>query len=287
LSDNQRQDQRSGDNSLNAQVGGDIVIYEGVTIDEVKTIAQLTVEANLYKMRGVAQEVFDSRVDKIRDDVITALSHEPEDTIEKGKDPDFQIALLDVQKSYGRTGDDDMGDLLVKMLIERTRKPERSLSHVVLGEALKAAESLPPSLYDVLSVIFILRYTQLLNIANIAQLSGSFAFRVAALVNAWPPSFPSLQHLEYAGCASIDLITSFNPIDLMMKNHEELFKNGLSKADFEKDLRAQHPTIGALLDTWEASAVKSVTLTSVGMAIGATNAQRKTGLAYPLDVWIN
>lgn len=41
-----------------------------------------------------------------------------------------------------------------------------------------------------------------------------------------------------------------------------------------------------LFDIWKNSAMKNMTLTSVGIAIAQANFRRKTGLSLDLDIWI-
>jgi len=41
-----------------------------------------------------------------------------------------------------------------------------------------------------------------------------------------------------------------------------------------------------LLDFWDNSSMKHLTLTSVGIAIATANLRRKTGISVDLDIWI-
>lgn len=288
MTERSEQHQRSGDESVNLQAGHDIVVHQGVTIEDVRSIAELTVQASMERVRGVAEQVVMERVERIRNHVISELAKELPETIEKGADPDFQYALLDAEKAYARRGDDEMAALLVDMLMERTRKDEQSLQHIVLGEALIAAPKLPKSLYDVLSLIFFLKYTG--NDAPTPQhVIEHYRRNLVPLLGVWPPSMASLQHLEYAGCASIELITGYDPAEVMVKAYPNAFPNAAAPNGF--DLRAElakaSPKIEEMLSTWQSSAVKSVSLTSVGIAIGALNLSRRLSVPIDLGIWIN
>ncbi|MHB8355131.1 MAG: LPO_1073/Vpar_1526 family protein [Vulcanimicrobiaceae bacterium] len=288
MTGNNSQEQRSGNDSTNIQAGRDIVVRHGPTIDEVRSIAELTVEANMERVRGVAEQVVLERVEHLREEVISRLAQEPPETIEKGKDPDFQYALLDAEKAYARKGDDEMAALLVDMLVERTRKHSRSLQHLVLGEALTVAPKIMPNLYDILTVIFLLRYvgTTANTFEGFLQFYREF---LPPFLGGWPPSFASLQHLEYAGCASIDTVTGYDPITNIVGGATNVFPEKVvpQGVDIRQVLRDAHPSIKQLLDSWQESQVKSASLTSVGIAIAATNLTRKTSMLIDLSIWIN
>ncbi len=72
--------------------------------------------------------------------------------LENAENPDFQRALFTVQKEYALTGDDELGDLLVDLLIDRTKQDNRSLLQIVLNESLSVVPKLTNDQLAALSV---------------------------------------------------------------------------------------------------------------------------------------
>src|ERR1700737_3197250 len=120
-----RQDQSSGDSSINLQAGGDI--HVGPTYEQVREIAQLTFDANVLRMQGIAEDVMRSRGAELRNEFIGRLEAERPQDAAKAVTPDFQYALFDAQKAYARTGEPGLRDLLVDMLVDRVGRDEGSL----------------------------------------------------------------------------------------------------------------------------------------------------------------
>ena len=60
----------------------------------------------------------------------------------------------------------------------------------------------------------------------------------------------------------------------------------MSDVEVKEYLLNLRPDLNSLFDVWENSHVKSLTLTSVGIAIAHANIQRKIGEQFNLSIWI-
>jgi hypothetical protein len=60
----------------------------------------------------------------------------------------------------------------------------------------------------------------------------------------------------------------------------------MSDAEVKDFLLKQRPQLSELFDIWDNSPMKYMTLTSVGIAIGHANIQRKAGMKFDLTIWI-
>lgn len=68
-----------------------------------------------------------------------------------------------------------------------------------------------------------------------------------------------------------------------LRNVWSLFEQSISVKD---RLVAALPEAAELFDVWEATPLKSFSLTSLGIAIGHANATRMVGFNAPLNIWI-
>lgn len=62
--------------------------------------------------------------------------------------------------------------------------------------------------------------------------------------------------------------------------------SSFSALEVKQELCVHCPEFNALFDTWDNSSLKSMTLTSVGIALAQANLRVKTGIAVDLGIWI-
>ena len=135
------QSQTSGDKSLNIQ-GEDVTLNLGVNYSEARQIALDVFEANFYKLSPIAGNIARERASELIDDFLGKLAQKNPLGIENTKDPDVQYAIFTAQREYARSGDKDLSDILVDILVDRISQKERSILQIVLNEALQVAPKL-------------------------------------------------------------------------------------------------------------------------------------------------
>ncbi|MCD5977229.1 LPO_1073/Vpar_1526 family protein [Pseudomonas quasicaspiana] len=198
----QAQAVESGGTAL--QAAGDLTVNIGVTATEARNIALDVAKATFYELSAGARETVSVRVEEITDKVISKLEKEFPEGLQKAVDPDFQYALFNVQKQYGRTGDAELGDLLVSLLVDRCKQDERDILQIVLNESLDTAPKLTKSHLALLAVLFFLRYTKVSSINGHDDLGRYLdvnlrGFREEVVKSNYNSL---LLHLEFAGCGS-------------------------------------------------------------------------------------
>lgn len=203
---NKDQNQDVGNNATAIQAGGSVtVVNVGVTPSEARAIALDVAKATFYELTGAAKEVASIRVEEITNQVIEKLEKEFPEGLQKAKDPDFQYALFTVQKEYARNGDKELGDLLVDLLVDRSKHDQRDIMQIVLNESLSTAPKLTDTHLAALAVIFLFKYTQSLGVGN-HQLLGEYLDRnLLPFVSKISKNKAGYQHLEFTGCGSIGL----------------------------------------------------------------------------------
>jgi len=204
LSKNQKQNVTDGSTAI--QAGGNITVTKsGLTYTEVREAALDVFRSNFYKLAGVAKEIARVRAEEILEAFLLKLQNEYPAGFEKSNDPDFQYELFTIQKEYARNGDKELGDLLVDLLVDRSKQEHRNILQIVLNESLNTAPKLTENQLAALAVIFLFKYTQNFSIRNHELLGKYLDMHVFPFVSKVVKNDACYQHLEFSGCGSIGL----------------------------------------------------------------------------------
>jgi len=195
-------EQSGGDSSINIQTQS---LNLGLSYSEVKQIALDVFQANFHKLSQIACEIAQERAEQITDSFLTTLSKRAPNAIHSVQEPGMQYAIYTAQREYARTGDKDLADLLVDILVDRAEQPSRNLMQIVLDESLSIATKLTIQQMDTLSIVFILKYTKNFTISNIPTLHLYIDQYLVPFINNLTKERSCFQHLEYCGCGSISL----------------------------------------------------------------------------------
>lgn len=350
MSDSFKQDQTAGDHSTAIQAGRDVHVGL-ITVSEARQIALDVFRANALELAGIARDLFEARGREFIDRYLEELQQRKPEALDALRDPDMQIALFTAQREYARSGDQDLSELLVDILVDRAAQRDRDLKRIVLNESLTVAPKLTPEQFDILSLSFVIRYTKRLNVGNPAQFSSYMLEGVLPFSKNLPKHNAPYQHLQYTGCASIDigeiavggiifnvypglfssgftreefaaiappdqwigtlLIPCFHkpalfqvaavglddiagvcerlsvPLEHREKIRDLQSNHRMSQQEIEEYLRLNVSGSDILLDLWEQSPLKHLSLTTVGIAIAHANIRRKLKRDdYNLSVWI-
>lgn len=228
---NKDQEQNVAQGSTAIQAGGDITIT-GLTYTEVRDVALDVFKANFYELAGVAKETARARAEEITEAFLSKLNKENSDGFKKSNDPDFQYALFTVQKEYARNGDKELGDLLVDLLVDRSKQEQRDLLQIVLNESLVTAPKLTDSQLAALSLIFLFKYTQDFRVGNHREFGEFLDIKVAPFVSKLVKNLSCYQHLVFSGSGTIEL-AEISLEEIMSITFQGLFLKGFE----EKEIR--------------------------------------------------
>jgi hypothetical protein len=229
LNNNQTQDVESG--SMAVQAGGSVTINNtGLTYSEMRQVALDVFKANFYELAGMAKDTVDARAEEITEAVLKKLHAENPSGFSKFVDPDFQYALFTVQKEYARCGDKELGDLLVDLLVDRSKHGQRDFLQIVLNECLNTAPKLTDVQLAALAVIFTFKFTQnygLLNHELLGQYLDQYLLPFVGKLTKNPACY---QHLEFSGCGSVGL--AGNTLEGILSNiYQGQFLKGFDEAE--------------------------------------------------------
>lgn len=223
--------QQSGDASTNIQAQ---VVNVGVTPEEARNIAFDLYRANAYTLTQEAAQIATARAERLVDDLLTRLMEKNPRGIDSFREPGMQYALYTAQREYVRTGDDNLADLLVDILVARTIENNRNLMQIVLDEAIMIAPKLMPEQYDILTLVFLVRYTKHSMITNVRTFKKYIDIIIAPFVsNLTKESAACYQHLEYTGCCSIMSLMTHDIIEIFKETYQGIFVAGFMRDKFE------------------------------------------------------
>lgn len=223
--DDQRQELGSGSTALQAK--GDITINNGVSYSDVREIVLDMFRANFLQLSGDAMEAARHRAEEITDKFLAKLIAENLTGLDQAKSPDFQYALYTVQRDYARAADADLGDLLVDLLVDRTKHPKRNLAQIVLNECLSVAPKITSAQLSNLSVIFYLKYCNKSDFPSLKTFVYDLDVYLLPFVNDLLSKRSDYQHLEFAGCGSSQ-ITTTDLAEILWNKYQGIFDKGIN-----------------------------------------------------------
>jgi len=204
LNEDQEQNVAGGSTAIQAR-GNVTITTTGLTYAEIRNVALDVFRANFYELAGVAKETAKARAEEITEEFLSRLQKEHPAGLEKSNDPDFQYALFTVQKEYARNGDKDLGDLLVDLLVDRSKHKQRDILQIVLNESLKTAPKLTENQLGALALIFQFKHTQNLTVGNHDMLGQYLDQHIAPFASQVVKNMACYQHLQFCGCGMIGL----------------------------------------------------------------------------------
>ncbi|BAS58838.1 hypothetical protein NIES2135_16460 [Leptolyngbya boryana NIES-2135] len=235
---NKDQEQNVAQGSTAIQAGGDVTIT-GLTYTEVRNVALDVFKANFYELAGVAKEIARARAEEITEAFLSKLQQENSNGFKKSNDPDFQYALFTVQKEYARNGDKELGDLLVDLLVDRSKQEQRDILQIVLNESLITAPKLTENQLAALAVVFLFRYTQNFRVGNHQMFGEYLDTHVAPFASKLVKNIACYQHLEFSGSGAIGL-GEISLEKILGKTYQGLFLKGFE----EKEITDRSISIG-------------------------------------------
>ena len=198
-----KQTQETGSHSLAIQAN---TVNLGVTPDEVRQIALDIFRANFYRLSEEAQRLAEARAAELTERLLKRLAEEAPSMLFRAKDPDMQYALFTAQREYARSGDGNLGDILLNLLVERVRAEDSQLPRIIVNEALEVVPKLTRQQMDLLTLVFLIRHVS--DASEDDQIN-----MIDQLRNYARPFLPSLtlssvayQHIHYTGCAVLENI---------------------------------------------------------------------------------
>jgi hypothetical protein len=203
------QRQSGGDASANIQAGHDVVIHKGLSAEEARSIALDVFHANFLKLRDVAEEVAVARAEKITRDFLDQLLQRQPDGLGQMQDPDVLQAVFNAQSGYVRSGDEDLEQALIDLLVDRAGQEVRDIKAVVLNEAIATLPKLTADQRSAIAVCFLVRYTMYSGPLELPAFYAYLDQNLAPLADEPPRRKSAYQHIQYTGTGSLSAFTVY------------------------------------------------------------------------------
>lgn len=228
------QKQSAEEHSIAIQAGGNVTF--GITYSEARQIALDTFRANFYKLVEDAKELVDARVEEVTEKILRRLESESQNGLHKAaRDPGFIDSMLCVQKEYAKSGDENLGDLLVDLLVDRSNQDQRTLHQIVLNESIHTAPKLTEGQLAILALVFLFKYTGYDCSLERSEM-GKYFDHIAPFVDKVAAGYHNYQHLQFCGCATIPssgFQTTRSLESIIKKNFQGLFQSGIEPSRLE------------------------------------------------------
>lgn len=230
------QKQNAGDSSTNLQAKT-ITINQGLTYRDAKDIALDVYKENFLKLSAEASLLAIQRAEELTDNFLNKLKHDPASSVDSMKEPGMQIALFSAQKEYARTGDVDLQNLLVDILVERSKSSARDLTQIVLDESLEIAPRLTPEQFDVLTLCWLLTRTKNYTIKCIESFNNYIKTYLLPFIDYLSESTSCYEHIQYLGCGNIVQLAYLGNLETQLRNtYPGIFCKGVSDSDIKAEL---------------------------------------------------
>lgn len=229
------QKQNAGDNSTNLQ-GQQVIVNQGISYSDAKEIANDVFKANFIALKQEAAIIAQERAEEVTDKVMAQISKRHPESINQFETPALQDALFTVQKQYAISGDKDLGDLLVDILVDRAASPKRNMVQIVLDESLGIAPKLTIEQFDTLTLNFLLISTRRLDVGNYEELLAHFRRRIVPFVENLSEKHSDYTHAEYLGCGHVRAGNYGQLEGNLRKTYKAFFSKGFTEEDLKETI---------------------------------------------------
>jgi hypothetical protein len=242
-----KMEQESGDNSNNVQVAGNVTI--GISATEARQIAIDVFKANFYEFSEKAAQKALERAEEITDNFIEQFYSKIPHLESRLQEPSVQSTMFNVQKEYAKTGDIDLKEQLLDLLIQRIDSEERSLKQIVLDEAITIIPKLTQDQINILSLVFSAAYLNHRDILNLPSLINHINNRLIKFYPNTVASYSFFTHLQFTGCCTIlSQGSSYKPFEEIFKiNYKAFFIKGFTEDELNKEFELDKSKLNPLL----------------------------------------
>jgi hypothetical protein len=256
-------------------------------IELSKLTAQGVFNDNFIKLRGDAYQLAFDRADELLNDFLNKFKQNANSLTENLSSPSMQALLFDAQQHYAKSGDASLETILVKILVDRSTIPERTISQIVLDESITVVSKMTQHQIDAITMSFALQDI-CLHFNSLDELCNYFTNIIYIFLPenfSWGTNSSSLQYLEYTGCLRFSETSELTHLgNLFLRYYPHLFNKDLmdSSAVFLY-LSANIRRFQDLEAFCKVKQVSTMKLTPVGKAIALSNYNLKTNKNIPLN----
>ncbi|QKE71902.1 hypothetical protein HPK19_03380 [Arthrobacter citreus] len=179
----------------------------GLSINQTKEMMLDMFNDNFVKLSNKAGEIALQRAEELTNNFLERIQNENSDLVNSFEDPDMLYILLQSQMQFARSGNPELEELLVNLLIDRTKEKDQSLKQMTLNEAVLTLPKLNDSHIYYLTMCFVLTEVfssiKLNNLEEIRNLIGKVIPPFIGKGDYFEIVDIDQKHLDYIGCIRI------------------------------------------------------------------------------------
>lgn len=269
---------------INAQ---NVIVNNGLSLQDVTSIFQTLFEANFPKLRDIAEQAAKENVKKLQDLFFRkAKVRLNEQDLIKFSDPDLQFIINKAIVASARKDSVELRENLSNLLIKRVQlNSSEDLKSIVYNEAIETVGKLTTNQLKIITLVFLLKDVNFSSIQSWQNFNEYLENSIRPFLD-FKNTQAEFKHIEYTGCGNISVL-QWNLVDLYFKNYPSLFA-GMKDLSLAEEAIKTNTGVGAcLLEIWGNSQLKNVVLTSVGIAIAVSYYEKITGQILDINYWVN
>lgn len=193
-------------------------------VADVEGICREVAKRDFEDLADLAMHVAIERADALVDGVISRFSTDPLALSGPVGDPDFQWGLAQAKVAYARSGDPSQRDLLVELLDQRVRHPQRTTAQILLSESLAVVGKLTRAEIAATALIYKVRYQRQEDLCTQGELRDFLVQQVAPLAVRSADASPPMLELFGCGWSSRHVIARWTGlVDVLVTDYYEAF----------------------------------------------------------------
>jgi len=160
----------AGNSSTNNQAQTINNTYNGITYSDARDIAIDVFKNNFLVLKDEAAAVASERAYQITEKFLKRLESEAPHALSEFATPGMQDTFFHAQKDFALSGDDEIAEMLVQILIERAQTPIKNRMRLVLDESMKIASKLTADQMDLLTLTHLMHRSIEANVGTFENL---------------------------------------------------------------------------------------------------------------------
>ncbi|MGG0052085.1 LPO_1073/Vpar_1526 family protein [Bacillus atrophaeus] len=281
---NKNMRQQGGNHSTNVQ-GETVHFHNGITLADAKEIANDVFEKNMYKLTSIAETTAKERADFLVSKMLSKIDQEAEKEklIGKFSDPDIQYILYTSQKSFARNGDQDLGEVLSNLFIERLKSGEDDFKKLIMNEAIEIVPRLTNKQIEVLTLNYTMIQMKINGISSLEDYRKMFYKIINPFIPSELPAANDCVHLDFCRVAKLDMGYRTSVSDITRIAYPEIFPQVLSEAETLTYITKSIPEFLDLHNIWNKSMIQKIYPTLVGWVLAQLAIEKRTGIKLNIE----
>jgi hypothetical protein len=244
----------------------------GVSYVDAKNIAMDVFAENFTKLSHEAHRVAFERAEEFVANYLHELHSRNPTAIGNLQDPGIQSNILGAQSGFAKSGDQDLGEVLVDILVDRTGRTDRNITALSLSQALDVVQKLTTAQFAALSASFIFKELAAVGLSSHHDLYKRYLGYTHPFDGVLQTLTSSdLQYLAALGCMTVSA-SPFSIPQMLRSEYTGFFARGLDAdvVTFIKDLVGTPLLRRSLRDAslWEFDALGEEILTEKLQGLG-------------------